>query len=175
MLHEHHTRTDKIVWINLREEPIIYINNIPYVLRDRYFTLRNTRAYKGITGDRLEQLEERLKEDVIREIKNSNGRILVHGEDREGNVIPSWEDVNPDDVKTVREIMEMIANEMNRLNVSIIGGKEIPGNDDDQQQHTYLEYRRLPITAEKAPDWVDFDDLRILIGNLCSQNTSVVL
>ncbi|CAO3608947.1 unnamed protein product [Cunninghamella echinulata] len=178
LLHDHRAHNNKILWINLREEPIIYINSIPYVLRDRYFTLRNTRAYKGITGARLEQLEERLKEDVIREIKNSNSRILLHGEDREGNVIPLWEDVNPDDVKTVREVMEMVAADITGLNLNDIGEDTADNensNDQQQKQQTCLEYRRLPVTAEKAPDWVDFDELRLLIGNSCSSNTSIVL
>ncbi|KAI9320761.1 inositol hexakisphosphate-domain-containing protein [Dichotomocladium elegans] len=108
-------RNEKILWINLREEPIIYINGIPYVLRDRYFTLRNIRVYKGITGDRLEQLEERLKEDVIREIINYDGRILLHGEDSNGNVQSAWEEVDVDDVQTVREVMDSVARELRRL------------------------------------------------------------
>ncbi|KAI8886446.1 hypothetical protein K501DRAFT_177643 [Backusella circina FSU 941] len=97
---------DRILWINLREEPIIYINGIPYVLRDRAFTLRNLRAYKGITGSRLEQLEERLKEDVVREVVQCGGRILLHGEDNEGRVLSAWEEVDVDGIMTVREVME---------------------------------------------------------------------
>ncbi|KAG1059509.1 hypothetical protein G6F42_028289 [Rhizopus arrhizus] len=96
-------KNDKIQWINLREEPIIYINGIPYVLRDRYFTLRNIKVYKGITGERLEQLEERLKQDVIREVLNYDGRILLHGEDKDGNVLAAWEEVDTNDIMTVRE------------------------------------------------------------------------
>ncbi|KAI8336649.1 inositol hexakisphosphate-domain-containing protein [Chlamydoabsidia padenii] len=161
---------DKILWINLREEPIIYINGIPYVLRDRYFTLRNIRAYHGITGSRLEQLEERLKEDVIREIDNSNGRILLHGEDQDGNVITAWEDVNVEDVMTVREVMETVASEMNL---------QQKNSSDQQQQHdgnTYtLDYQRVPVTAEKTPDCVDFDEMRLLIGNYCRSNTSAIV
>ncbi|KAI8078822.1 inositol hexakisphosphate-domain-containing protein [Halteromyces radiatus] len=159
----HHN--DSILWINLREEPIIYINGIPYVLRDRYFTLRNIRAYKGITGARLEQLEERLKEDVIKEIHHSNGRILLHGEDQDGNVITAWEDVNEDDVMTVREVMETVASDMN-----------IQTNKQHKMKDDYLlDYHRLPVTAEKAPDWVDFDEMRLLIANHCQTNSSAIV
>ncbi|KAI8337728.1 inositol hexakisphosphate-domain-containing protein [Chlamydoabsidia padenii] len=134
-------RNERILWINLREEPIIYINGIPYVLRDRYYTLRNIRAYKGITGSRLEQLEERLKEDVIQEINNYEGRILLHGENQDGQIFAQWEEVSVDDVLTVRDVMESMSSEM---------VEEMELND---RQHALLAYHRIPITAEKPiPD-----------------------
>jgi hypothetical protein len=167
LFNDQSSRNDKILWINLREEPIIYINGIPYVLRDRYFTLRNIRAYHGITGSRLEQLEERLKEDVIKEIDDSNGRILLHGEDQDGNVITAWEDVNVEDVMTVKEVMETVTYEM-----------DLQQNDPEQQKRHggyTLDYRRVPVTAEKTPDYVDFDEMRLLIGNQCRSNTSAIV
>ncbi|KAG0188087.1 hypothetical protein DFQ28_005392 [Apophysomyces sp. BC1034] len=156
-------RNNKILWINLREEPIIYINGIPYVLRDRYFTLRNIRAYKGITGPRLEQLENRLKEDVIREVLNYDGRILLHGEDKDGNVQPAWEEVAIEDILTVREVMESVSEEISH------------GVDDDGSKRIFLDYYRIPITAEKAPEWRDFDDLRSLLAHMELSKTSVVM
>lgn len=158
-------RNDKILWINLREEPIIYINGVPYVLRDRYFTLRNIRVYKGITGERLEQLEERLKEDVIREILNHDGRILLHGEDTNGNVQPAWEEVDINDVCTVREVMDSVASEMYR---------EMEGGDDNDFD-TFLTYYRVPVTAEKSPEWNDFDELRHLITRVDVSKTALLM
>ena len=35
---------DHIVWITLREEPIVYINGAPYCLRRDTFTLRNMKG-----------------------------------------------------------------------------------------------------------------------------------
>jgi hypothetical protein len=58
----------KICWINLREEPLIYLNGIPYVLRDHFLNLRNTKSYSGINAERLETLEMKLKEDIIAEL-----------------------------------------------------------------------------------------------------------
>ncbi|CAO3598194.1 unnamed protein product [Absidia cylindrospora] len=174
LLDDRTPHNDNILWINLREEPIIYINGIPYVLRDRYFTLRNLHAYKGITGTRLEQLEERLKEDVIKEIRNSSGRILLHGEDHDGNVSTSWEDVNEDDVMTVRQVMEMVASEMGLQ-------QSDTGTTDKRQHHQAndggytLDYHRVPVTAEKPPDWVDFDEMRSLIAEHCQSNSSAIV
>jgi hypothetical protein len=161
-------KNERILWINLREEPIIYINGIPYVLRDRAFTLRNLRAYKGITGSRMEQLEERLKEDVIREVMQCGGRILLHGEDSEGNVLSSWEEVDIQDIMTVREVMEFAALEYN----------DTSDNDDDgspAKVNGLLMYHRVPITAEKAPEWNDFDDLTSLVTRVDLSNTAVVM
>jgi hypothetical protein len=39
-----HPSTSNIVWINLREEPIVYINGAPYCLRREGFSLRNMKG-----------------------------------------------------------------------------------------------------------------------------------
>lgn len=157
----------QIQWINLREEPIIYINGIPYVLRDRYFTLRNIKVYKGITGARLEQLEERLKQDVIREVVNYDGRILLHGEDNEGNVLAAWEDVDVNDVLTVREVMYSVAAEVTEEFDSDSDSASVPKN--------ILDYHRVPITAEKSPEWCDFDEIRYLISSADLSKTALIM
>lgn len=162
-------QTEKILWINLREEPIIYINGIPYVLRDRYFTLRNIRVFKGITGARLEQLEERLKEDLIREIVNYDGRILLHGEDRDGNVQPVWEEVDVEDVLTVREVMEAVALQVFEELLNESTDEAVPDSPG------FLEYHRVPVTAEKSPEYNDFDELRHLISSVDLSKTALIM
>lgn len=171
-------KNEKIMWINLREEPIIYINGIPYVLRDRYFTLRNIRAYKGITGLRLEQLEERLKQDVIREIINYDGRILLHGEDKDGNVLAAWEEVDIEDVMTAREVMISVAAEI----VEELESENSSSDSTTLTKHssTYdvdsvLDYYRVPITAERSPEWCDFDELRNLITSTDVSKAAIVM
>lgn len=166
-------RNDKIQWINLREEPIIYINGIPYVLRDRYFTLRNIKVYEGITGARLEQLEERLKQDIIREINNYDGRILLHGEDKDGNVLTIWEEVDVNDVMTVREVMHAVTKEVT---------EELESSDSDSNSFAIkrdygniLGYHRVPITAERSPEWTDFDEIRSLISSTDLSKTALIM
>jgi hypothetical protein len=41
---ETHPAASKVVWINLREEPIVYINGAPYCLRRENFSLRNMKG-----------------------------------------------------------------------------------------------------------------------------------
>jgi hypothetical protein len=49
------------VWFSAREEPIVYINKYPYVLRDADSPLSNIKRYAGINASRLEAMEDRLK------------------------------------------------------------------------------------------------------------------
>jgi Inositol hexakisphosphate len=65
------------VWHNLREEPLLYINGTPYVLRERTGAYSNMREYSSINGDRLEDLEKRLKEEVLDEAQRLGGKVQV--------------------------------------------------------------------------------------------------
>jgi len=39
-----HPNASKVVWVTLREEPIVYINGAPYCLRRERFSLRNMKG-----------------------------------------------------------------------------------------------------------------------------------
>ena len=70
----------RIVWINAREEPLVYLNGRPYTLREQEFPLRNIRRYSGVDASRVEQMEQRLKADIVIEAAQYNGLILIHEE-----------------------------------------------------------------------------------------------
>lgn len=53
------------VWHNMREEPVIYINGRPFVLREDERPFKNLQEYTGIDVQRLEQMELRLKNDIL--------------------------------------------------------------------------------------------------------------
>ena len=53
------------VWHNMREEPVIYINGRPFVLREDERPFKNMQEYTGIDVQRLEQMELRLKNDIL--------------------------------------------------------------------------------------------------------------
>lgn len=110
--------------------------------------------YGGISASRLEVLEERLRDDVIAESEKFGGRILLHTEAHDGAIIPIWDDVMPDSVVVMREIMT--------IRERIDGG-------------TRLYYQRIPITAEKPPDFTDLSDLLQVASHLHSQNTPIIL
>lgn len=136
MMQENLQPGELICWINVREEPVIYIDNEPYVLRDRYATLRNIKSYSGITGSRLEQLEQRLKEDVLCEAGTYSHRVLVHCESESETIFPSWVALENEekDVLTLRQVFQQL-----------------------QKTFPSLLYLRLPMTAEEPAEPEDFD------------------
>lgn len=69
-------------WVNSREEPMLYIAGRPFVLREVNAPFRNIEAFAGISGARLEQMEERLKADVLEEAQLHGGLVIVHEEFR---------------------------------------------------------------------------------------------
>ncbi|KZT67481.1 hypothetical protein DAEQUDRAFT_729142 [Daedalea quercina L-15889] len=133
-----HPEANRILWITLREEPIVYINGAPYCLRRERFTLRNMKDYGGISSSRLEVLEERLRDDVVSELNAFGGKLLLHAETPDGSVIPVWEDVESQNVSVLKDIMAA------RRYI------------DDS---TELAYARIPITAERPPDFTDLSEL----------------
>ncbi|KAJ4494760.1 inositol hexakisphosphate-domain-containing protein [Lentinula edodes] len=142
----------RIVWITLREEPIVYVNGAPYCLRREGFSLRNMKDYGGISASRLEILEERLRDDVVSELNTFGGKLLLHSETQDGTVVPVWEDVNPTNVVVLRDIME--------------SRRDMFGVE--------LVYDRIPITAERPPDFSDLNEL-IDVVLRCSNDTPIVV
>ncbi|KIK55186.1 hypothetical protein GYMLUDRAFT_48165 [Collybiopsis luxurians FD-317 M1] len=143
---------NRIVWITLREEPIVYVNGTPYCLRREGFSLRNMKDYGGISASRLEILEERLREDIVSELSTFGGKLLVHEETEDGTVAPVWGDVDPTNVVVLRDIMET-------------------------RRDTFgieLVYDRIPITAERPPDFSDLNEL-IDVVLRSSNDTPIVL
>ncbi|TBU33470.1 inositol hexakisphosphate-domain-containing protein [Dichomitus squalens] len=139
-VHEAHPEATRVVWLTLREEPLVYINGAPYCLRRERFSLRNMKDYGGISASRLEVLEERLRDDVVNEVHAFGGRqaLLLHTETPDGSVIPIWEEVNPDNVLVLKDVMA------ERKHVA---------------EHLELSYARIPITAERPPDFSDLSEL----------------
>ncbi|TPX58470.1 hypothetical protein SpCBS45565_g07990 [Spizellomyces sp. 'palustris'] len=160
VLEEDSPSTRKIIWINLREEPLIYINGIPYVLRDEYVTLRNIKSYSGITSNRLELMEARLKMDTLSELETYENQILLHNETPNGDVVAQWEDCHPSNVLTLKEVFELV---------------KVEGKEDYRDRDIEFAYWRVPVTAETPPGTTDFDDLRRIICEVDPENTALVV
>lgn len=43
-VNEAHPQVSKVIWITLREEPVVYINGAPYCLRRENYSLRNMKG-----------------------------------------------------------------------------------------------------------------------------------
>ncbi|KAF9223711.1 hypothetical protein BS17DRAFT_802243 [Gyrodon lividus] len=153
LVKEDHPNANKVVWVTLREEPIVYINGAPYCLRRERFSLRNMKDYGGISASRLEVLEERLKDDVLAELDAFGGRLLLHTETTDGSVIPIWEEVQPENVAVLKDIMASRRSDC---------GIEV-------------QYARIPITSERPPDFTDISELMDLVVRTDSTNTAIVV
>ena len=84
-------------------------------------------------------MEARLKEDILSEIKQAGGRMLLHREEyspalNQVSVIGYWENIFVDDVKTPAEVYAALKDE----------GYNI-------------EYRRIPLTREREALASDID------------------
>ncbi|KAF7154679.1 hypothetical protein RHSIM_Rhsim01G0001500 [Rhododendron simsii] len=139
----------RVLWINLREEPVVYINGRPFVLRDVERPFSNL-EYTGINRDRVEQMEARLKEDILLEAARYGNKILVTDELPDGQMVDQWEPVTHDSVKTPLEVYEEL-----------------------QAKQYLVDYERVPVTDEKSPKEQDFDILVCLQLALYSSDFSM--
>ncbi|CAI9099930.1 OLC1v1036826C1 [Oldenlandia corymbosa var. corymbosa] len=133
----------QVLWISLREEPVIYINGRPFVLRDVERPFSNM-EYTGINRQRVEQMEDRLKDDILLEAARYGNKILVTDELPDGQMVDQWEPVTLASVKTPLEVYEEL-----------------------QKQNYLVDYERVPVTDEKSPKEQDFD---ILVHKISQAN-----
>ncbi|KAJ8748544.1 hypothetical protein K2173_003445 [Erythroxylum novogranatense] len=139
-----------VFWHNMREEPVIYINGKPFVLREVERPYKNMLEYTGIDRERVERMEARLKEDILREAERYGGAIMVIHETNDEQIFDAWEHVKPDSIKTPLEVFKCL---------------EADGFP--------IKYARVPITDGKAPKSSDFDTLVMNIAS-ASKDTAFV-
>ncbi|ELR18311.1 [2Fe2S]-binding, putative [Acanthamoeba castellanii str. Neff] len=108
-------RIEQVVWCNLREEPVIYINARPFVLREFDHPFSNLTAYKGMSLSNLEDMEERLKADILAEASRYQGNLLIHDELDDECACPMWEAISSESVMTPREVFFTLQNEGYRV------------------------------------------------------------
>ncbi|GAV64973.1 hypothetical protein CFOL_v3_08488 [Cephalotus follicularis] len=139
-----------VFWHNMREEPVIYINGKPFVLREVERPYKNMLEYTGIDRERVEGMEARLREDILREAEHYGGAIMVIHETDDGQIFDAWEHVNSDSVQTPLEVFKCL-----------------------EADGFAIKYARVPITDGKAPKSSDFDTLATNIAS-ASKDTAFV-
>lgn len=115
-------------WICTREEPLIYIGGRPFVLRDASHPI-STYALSD-RAENLEEIENRLKQDVLREAFKYGGLVLVLTEGNEGKFYPTF--IVADDVRTVKEVFQ-----------------------DVRDEGYAVRYSRVPISSDQNSDYLD--------------------
>jgi hypothetical protein len=116
----------------------VYINQKPFVIRDFKSPFKNISTYQGILTNRLEQMEERLKQDIIQERHRWNGLVLVHEERSDSTIVPVWMAI--DHIQTPRQVFETL-----------------------KDRGYKVEYERIPISPEQAPQDRYMDEFLRLI------------
>jgi hypothetical protein len=94
------------VWMNLREEPIMYLNSKPFVLRDVSTPFTNISSFRGISSENIEELEKRLKADIVEEAGRNDGFICVHEEVCHEQLVESF--MTADSIMTAREVSHLM-------------------------------------------------------------------
>ncbi|KAH9956403.1 hypothetical protein BC827DRAFT_1270914 [Russula dissimulans] len=113
---------DRIKHVHLEATRIVWVRS----------SLRNMKDYGGISAERLQVLEERLRDDVVSELHASGGKLLLHTETPDGSVIPVLEEVRLGDVAVVKDVMSAC---------------EASYHDDVD-----VSYHRVRLTAKRPPD-----------------------
>jgi hypothetical protein len=94
-------------------------------------------VHTGISSTGVEEMEDRLKLDILNESKLYEGKIMLHEENETGGLFTTWEDVTqPGSVLTTRGVYDLI-----------------------RQEGYNIKFVRTPITDERAPEIKDFDEL----------------
>lgn len=70
-----HIKTNELDIVNLRASPLIYIKNDIYILTDITRPHQYLEQYRGLKQQLLEQSEDRLRDDIIQEIKYHDNKV----------------------------------------------------------------------------------------------------
>lgn len=84
----------------------------------------------------------------------TSSSLLLHTETPDGSVVPIWEEVNSDDVMVLKDVMAQRRH--------IAEGVE-------------LGYARIPITAERPPDFSDLSELIEVMIRCNTSETPIIL
>lgn len=105
---------------------------------------------QGIDRERVERMEARLKEDILREAEHYGGAIMVIHETEDGQIFDAWEHVSSEAIQTPLEVYRCL---------------EVEGLP--------IKYARVPITDGKAPKSSDIDTLATNIAS-ATKDTALV-
>ncbi|KAL7598463.1 hypothetical protein Lser_V15G22256 [Lactuca serriola] len=111
-----------------------YLASPPLVVA--YALVGTSVYYQGINRARVEQMEDRLKEDILLEAARYGNKILVTDELPDGQMVDQWEPVTP-----------TLSKHHYRVYLEI------------QTRKFLVDYERIPATDEKSPKEHDFDTL----------------
>ncbi|CAH0474104.1 unnamed protein product [Peronospora belbahrii] len=139
---------DRAIWINLREEAVIYVTGRPFCVRHEDDLMVNM-EYPGIEVDEITAIERQVKLELQTKVQKDKGLFVYWYEPREMVNDETVEHIDPlVDVKTLTEVYK----------------------DAVEQTGFDLRYARIPVSDETAPEEKDLDDMvRLLLPSFLNE------
>lgn len=139
-----------VMWTNMREEPVVYINGRSFSLRDISQPFENAHQFDGSSTEQTARTEQQLKAEVLAEAQANGGRLLLHGESATGDVTSEWVEITPESVKTTQEVYD---------------GLKAEGYQ--------VDFARIPVTDEKTPEVGDLQALTRRLGGVSADTPQI--
>lgn len=141
----------KVLWTNMRQEPVVYMNGQSFTPRlpDR---MNENMEFPSMSGEDIEWLQDEFVSAVFKRIEESKENRFIPKEER--GKVKYFRDTyaeHPDDRENI-EYSVFLDNDESLVTLSGMYGQL-------QQLGFNLTYARLPIVDEKAPSEKDFDEI----------------
>jgi len=157
----------KVLWTNMRQEPVVYMNGQSFTprLSDK---MNENMEFPGATGEDIEWLQDSFVSTIFKRIADQKEDRSVPKEDK--GKVKYYRDTyaeHPDDRVNI-EYTVPLDNDEALVTLS--------GMYDQVRAETgfNLEYCRLPIVDEKAPSEKDFDDILTILRSQAGPDTACV-
>jgi len=187
-----HPSFQRIVWITLREEPIVYINGAPYCLRKEGSSLRNMKGHSNGNASpftRFYQMLCRLRWHFCIQIGGSRRETQSRCHfgikcfwRKARDVSSCTPDAVPSHTGLSRLLLHTetsdgsvvpVWEEVQSDDVEVL--KDIMATRRISEDGFELYYTRIPITAENPPDSTDLHDLTDVVVRTDATNTPIVV
>ena len=119
---------EEVIWIELREDPVMYIHNIPHVLRYANNPFKKPDEFTaGLTDANIDDLLNRLKSEIKDECNANDGQVLLH-EEMNHKITENWFKINKfnNEVLTANDVFKQLKDDGYK-----IGYKKLPFNPKD--------------------------------------------
>jgi len=146
------SRPSKIMWTNMRQEPVVYMNGQSFTprLADK---MNENMEFPGATGEDIEWMQNTFVATIFQRLEDQKEDRWCPKEDKDK--VKYYRDTyaeHPDDRENIEYTVPL---ENNEALVTLSGMYDQVKNETGAN----LEYSRLPIVDEKAPNEKDFDDI----------------
>lgn len=157
---------DKFVWINVRAEPIVYVNDASYIPRSRH-ALNEPMSLAGLGPAAAAKAADAplLSPEQLATIETQLVSKLTHDISHRGNLHTFLKDTFaelPQDRKNIELSEEVLPNEEGAYSDAIRSVATVYERlvEDDGVD---VEYHRLPLPSDRLPALADFDQIVQLI------------